>query len=197
MADWFNTLKNAIMGQEEDYDDGSYQEENAYEEEPAVNYAEEQQEERSFGFAKIKSFGLGSKRTADGATAPSPRYSSYSSDNYSRYGSSSNKVVNLNANLTIQVVITSPTSLEEAAEITEELKDRKTIIVNLEGIDKDLAQRITDFFCGASYALNGSVQPVSQRIIIIGPYGVAITGQLREELEAASGIKLSGPSNWR
>ncbi|MBQ7265921.1 MAG: cell division protein SepF [Firmicutes bacterium] len=196
MAEWFNALKNAIMGQEDEYE--TYEEEE-YVEDNAEEYAEEaQNENHGFGFSKIKSFAsFGKAKTADGAVAPAPSksYASSYSGGYSSYSrNSAPKVVSLNANVSIQVVVTTPRNLEEASEVCDELKNKKTVIVNLEDCEAEMAQRIADFFIGASYALDGSVQPVSGRIIIIGPYGVNITGQFKEELEAASGLKLSGSS---
>jgi cell division inhibitor SepF len=194
MADWINKIKNVIMGtDEEEYAvDAGY--ENEYEEEQQY---EEENNASAFGrvrdFASFKANNSSSRGAASGTYGRS--YSTGFGGGFSSAGSS--KVVNLNANVNIQVVVTTPNSMQEAAEVCEELKDKKTVIVNLEGLDKELAQRITDFFCGASYALDGSVQPVSNRIIIVGPYGVNITGQFREELEAASGLKLSGNAGWR
>ncbi|HAG04820.1 MAG TPA: hypothetical protein DCG28_05190 [Lachnospiraceae bacterium] len=195
IKDWFEKAKNAILGEEEEYEN-EYENENEYEEEQA-SYNEEQESRQSMGFAKVRSFANFSRqKTADGYVAPSTP--SFSASRFSSNNNSSSKVVSLNANVNIQVVVTTPATLEEAAEVCEELKDRHTVIVNLEGVEKEMAQRITDFFCGASYALNGSVQPVSNRIIIIGPYGVNITGQFKQQLEEASGLKL-GPnaSGWR
>lgn len=189
MAEWFNKIKNVIMGNE----DEEYMADDGYD---YVDDADQQYEESSSSsvFGKIRDFSSFRNNSQN-----EDRVSSRTSfGGYSSYGASSPKVVNLNANVSIQVVVTTPNSMQEAAEVCEELKDKKTVIVNLEGLDKELAQRITDFFCGASYALDGSVQPVSNRIIIVGPYGVNITGQFREELEAASGLKLSGNAGgWR
>ena len=105
----------------------------------------------------------------------------------------SNKVLSINTSVNMQVVIVTP--LEEAGQDSRQLKS-KVVILNLEGVEKDNAQRITDFFSGACYALNGTMQPVSSRIFIVAPYDVNISGQFRRELEA-SGIKLPNSSMWR
>ncbi|MDR1150409.1 MAG: cell division protein SepF [Clostridiales bacterium] len=92
-----------------------------------------------------------------------------------------NKIVSLNTR--IQVVLTCPCDVDDSAKIIDDLKQNKICIVNLEGIERDQAQRISDFLGGASYALNGDVQRVSSDIFIIAPIDVNIVGNLREELK--------------
>lgn len=106
------------------------------------------------------------------------------------------KVVNINTSVNMQVVVATPESLEEAGEVCEDLKDKKTVVVNLEKVEHETAQRISDFLCGACYALDGSIQLVSNEIFIIGPVNVDITGQFKEELKA-SGIKLPYTAMWK
>lgn len=108
----------------------------------------------------------------------------------------SNKVVSMHANVQMEVVVTAPENLEEAGEICDYFKEKKTVIVNLESIEHETAQRISDFLCGACYALDGSIQLISDDIFIIGPVNVDITGQFKEELKA-NGIKLPHASMWR
>lgn len=99
------------------------------------------------------------------------------------------KIVSINTNINMQVVISSPKSLEAASDICMNLKEKKTVIVNLEDADGETAQRISDFLCGACYALDGSIQLISNDILIVGPVNVNITGQFKEDLKA-NGIKL-------
>ena len=96
----------------------------------------------------------------------------------------------------MEVVVTAPNNLEEAGEVCDYRKEKKTVIVNLENIEHEIAQRISDFLCGACYALDGSIQLISDDIFIIGPVNVDITGQFKEELKA-NGIKLPYTSMWR
>lgn len=109
---------------------------------------------------------------------------------------SGSKVVNINTNIQMEVVVTSPQNLEEARDVCDEIKEKKTVVVNLENVEHDIAQRISDFLCGACYALDGSVQLVSDGIIIIGPVNVELTGQFKEELQA-NGIKLPYTQMWK
>ena len=74
------------------------------------------------------------------------------------------------------------TTMEEAREIADTLVDNSTVILNLEGIDVELAQRIIDFTSGACYSLGGSLQQVSSYIFVLGPYNVDITGDLQNIL---------------
>lgn len=121
--------------------------------------------------------------------------STESTKSYSRRSGSS-KVVNMHANVQMEVVVTAPNNLEEAGEVCDYLKEKKTVIINLENIEHEIAQRISDFLCGACYALDGSIQLISDDIFIIGPVNVDITGQFKEELQA-NGIKLPYTSMWR
>ena len=75
----------------------------------------------------------------------------------------------------MEVCVIRPTSMEDTREIADTLVDNSTVILNLEGIDMELAQRIIDFTSGACYSLGGSLQKVSSYIFILGPYNVDIT----------------------
>lgn len=87
----------------------------------------------------------------------------------------SNRVVKLhNSNAQMRVVVIQPESFEEARDITNHLKSKKPIVINLESVDKTVARRIIDFLSGAVYALDGSIQKVSNGIFIIAPNNVDI-----------------------
>ena len=93
------------------------------------------------------------------------------------------KVVNINATTQFQVVVIQPESFDEAKEIADHLKERKPVVINLELMDKDSAQKIFDFLNGAIYALGGSVQKVATNIYLIAPYNVSIMSDFRDELK--------------
>ena len=82
----------------------------------------------------------------------------------------------------MEVCVIRPTSMEDTREIADTLVDNSTVVLNLEGIDMELAQRIIDFTSGACYSLGGSLQKVSSYIFILGPYNVDITGDLQNIL---------------
>ena len=82
----------------------------------------------------------------------------------------------------MEVCVIKPTSVEDAREITETLLANRTVVLNLEGLDVDVAQRIIDFTCGACYSLNGSLQKVSSYIFILTPQDVDISGDYEDIL---------------
>ena len=82
----------------------------------------------------------------------------------------------------MEVCVIRPTSMEDTREIADTLVDNSTVVLNLEGLDMELAQRIIDFTSGACYSLGGSLQKVSSYIFILGPYNVDITGDLQNIL---------------
>ena len=73
-------------------------------------------------------------------------------------------------------------TFNEAQIVAEFLKEGKTIVVNLEGIEIGKAQRIIDFIGGASFAVDGSLKAISNNIFIVAPGNIEVTGDLREEL---------------
>ena len=77
----------------------------------------------------------------------------------------------------MKVVVMQPENFEEARDITNHLKNRKPIVVNLEAVEKNVARRIIDFLSGAVYALDGDIQKVSNGIFLIAPNNVGILGE--------------------
>ena len=94
------------------------------------------------------------------------------------------KIVSIHTNVQMQVVITYPCDVDDAAASCDYIKQNKTCIINLEGVDRANAQRIADFLGGAAYAINGDIQRVSTDIFIVAPANVNITGEFKEELKA-------------
>ena len=94
------------------------------------------------------------------------------------------KVVSMPQPQQVRMVITQPTSFEQSEEICNYLKERKSIIVNLEYVNKDVARRIVDFISGAVHALDGHIQKVSNAIFLIAPVNYEIASDLaREEIK--------------
>ena len=85
------------------------------------------------------------------------------------------KVVNMPQTQQIKMVISQPTTFDQSQEICEFLKDKKSVIVNLEYVNKDVARRIVDFISGGVFALDGHIQKVSNSIFLIAPYNYEIT----------------------
>ncbi len=83
------------------------------------------------------------------------------------------------------VVVVKPTSVDESREITDTLLDNCTVVLNMEGLDMDVAQRIIDFASGSTYAIGGNLQKISSHIFIITPKSVDISGDFQEILSGA------------
>lgn len=92
------------------------------------------------------------------------------------------KVVNINTTTQLKVVVVTPESFDEAKDIAEHLKQKKPVVINLEGVEKDIARRIVDFLSGSVYALDGNIQKISTGIFLIAPYNVGIMGDFKDEL---------------
>ena len=98
-----------------------------------------------------------------------------------------NKVVNMQQSQpnAIKMVISQPTTFEQSDEICSFLKERKSVIVNLEYVNKDVARRIVDFISGGVYALDGYIQKVSNSIFLVAPSNYEITNEMaREEIKS-------------
>ncbi len=94
------------------------------------------------------------------------------------------KVVSMPQSQSIRMVISQPTSFEQSEEICGFLKEKKSVIVNLEYVNKDIARRIIDVVSGAVHALDGHMQKVSNSIFLIAPYNYDITTEMaREEIK--------------
>ena len=96
------------------------------------------------------------------------------------------KVVPLNAQgQAVRMVISQPTTFEQSEEICSLLKEKKSVIVNLEYVNKDVARRIVDFISGGVYALDGHIQKISNSIFLIAPMNYEITNEMaREEIKS-------------
>lgn len=86
------------------------------------------------------------------------------------------------------VCVVKPKSMEDAREITETLLANCTVVLNMEGLDLDLAQRIIDFTSGSCYAINGNLQKISNYIFIITPSAVDVSGDFQDILSGAFDI---------
>ena len=80
----------------------------------------------------------------------------------------------------MEVCVIKPTSVEDAREITETLLANRTVVLNLEGLDVDIAQRIIDFTSGSCFAIAGNLQKISHYIFIITPASVDIYGDFQD-----------------
>lgn len=93
-----------------------------------------------------------------------------------------NKVVSIHTTISAKVKIVKPTSYEEAADICDELKNRKIVVINTTSLEPRTAQRLLDFMGGASYALGGDLEEVERGVYILSPATVEVSNDLKSEL---------------
>ena len=118
-----------------------------------------------------------------------PRRETAFEERRNRTDSRNNKVVNIHATTQLKVVLVKPERFENASEIADHLKDKRTVVINLESTNKDIARRLIDFLSGVAYAGEGKIKKVAANTYIITPYSVDIMGDLIDELES-SGLYL-------
>jgi len=80
------------------------------------------------------------------------------------------------------VCVIKPTSFDDAREVTETILKGRTVVLNMEGLNMDVAQRIIDFACGSCFALSGNLQKISAYIFIVTPPNVEISGDFADLL---------------
>ena len=90
----------------------------------------------------------------------------------------------------MEVCVIKPTAVEDAREITETLLANRTVVLNLEGLDVDIAQRIIDFTSGSCFAISGNLQKISHYIFIITPASVDISGDFQEILSGSFDVPI-------
>ena len=108
-------------------------------------------------------------------------------DNTKLFGRKNNKIVRMTQTQSqaINMVISQPTTIEQSDEICSFLKEKKSVIVKLEYVNKDVARRIVDFISGGVYALDGYIQKVSNSIFLVAPSNYEITNEMaREEMKS-------------
>ncbi|MFT4007528.1 MAG: cell division protein SepF [Lacrimispora sp.] len=103
-----------------------------------------------------------------------------------RFLSRSSKVVPMKQSRTMEVSMVKPTSIEDAKEICDHMLAGKAVVLNLEGIHTEVAQRIIDFTSGATYSMNGNLQKISNYIFIATPESVELSGDFQDLLNNGS-----------
>lgn len=101
----------------------------------------------------------------------------------SMHDSTRNKVMNINATTQLKVVLVKPEHFEDASSIADHLNEKRTVVLNLESANKEIARRLVDFLSGVAYANNGQIKRVANSTFIITPYNVDVMGDLLDELE--------------
>ncbi len=101
------------------------------------------------------------------------------------WGRKNSKVVAMPQVQQVKMVISQPTTFDQAATICDLLKQKKSVIVNLEYVNKDVARRIIDVVSGAVHALDGHMQKISNSIVLIAPFNYDIENEIaRDEIKS-------------
>lgn len=100
------------------------------------------------------------------------------------------KVVNIHTAASAKVVIIKPNDYDEAANICDNLRNRKIVVVNTTALEAKIAQRLLDFIGGACYSLSGELQQVEKGVYILSPSNVEVSNDLKSELSS------KGILNW-
>ncbi len=85
----------------------------------------------------------------------------------------------------MEVCVFKPTQFDESREITDTLLSNCTVVLNFEGLDVEVAQRIIDFTSGSCYAIGGNLRKVSNYIFIVTPRNVDLAGDFQEIVAGA------------
>ena len=115
------------------------------------------------------------------ATMTDPVYSRSSGLDTGR--TTGSRIVNINTTTQLQVVLVKPERFDNVSEIADHLRDKHSVLLNLENTDRNIARRLVDFLSGCAYALDGKIKKVAASAYLLTPYNVEIVGDLVEELE--------------
>lgn len=108
----------------------------------------------------------------------------------SKKNNANSKVVSIHTAVSAKVSIVKPNSYEDAADICDDLKNRKIVVVNTGSLEAKVAQRLLDFMGGASYVLGGELSEIEKGIYILSPSNVEVSNELKNELSSR------GVFNW-
>lgn len=111
-----------------------------------------------------------------------PVQSQFNDDYSVRSSSKSNKILSIPATTHLQVIVVKPERINEAPEIADHFKDKKTVVLNLDNTNKNVANRLLDFLGGVAYAMDGELKRIANTTYIIVPRNVDISGDMIEEL---------------
>lgn len=179
----FDKFMNAIRVENEEYDDEEF-----YDEEDDIE--EEAEEPKKSFFSKLK--GRRSEEDTDDfyeeedseEEAPKRFFFGKKKDREEEETVSSTKVMPMrrHAGRNMEVHVIKPLNMEDTRQIADTLLSGCTVVLNLEGLDVEVAQRVIDFSSGSCYAIAGSLQKVSSYIFILTPNSVEITGDITDML---------------
>ena len=158
---------------EDDFDDDDFFDDDEYEDEY------EEKPKRSFFHRPKKEVERETEEYEEEDHGSAKAKSSFSNNKVTPMRQPARRTVNM------EVCVIKPTSVEDSREITETLLSGRTVILNLEGLDLEIAQRIIDFTSGATFAISGNLQKISNYIFLVTPTNVDISGDLQDLLNTS------------
>lgn len=174
---------NVFRLQGDDYDDDYDYEDDRYDDETY----DDDEEERTSTRKKLFSGSKKARDDEDDDDYPADK----PTDKIKPVNSNNKKVVPIKANSArgLEVVVIKPKSIDDASEITDTLLSGKAVVLNLESIHVEIAQRVIDYSAGSCYAMRGNLQKITSYIFLVTPPSVDISGDIPELV--AGGIDLS------
>lgn len=160
-------------------DDGDDYDDDFFDDDDYDDDYEEEKPKRSL-FNRSKKYAEDDEEESYDIAPRSSRSSSYSSNKVTPMRQPARRT-----NVSMEVCVIKPTSVDDAREITETLLSGRTVILNLEGLDLEVAQRIIDFTSGATFAISGNLQKISNYIFLVTPTNVDISGDLQDLLNTS------------
>lgn len=115
--------------------------------------------------------------------APAPKAEPKQAPKFNNVVSFNNKNDKAKDDANARVVLVEPVRFEESQSIADNLLDHKAVVINIESCDTDIAAKIIDFVGGVIYAIDGTIQKVSQGIILAAPQNIDIASELKSDLE--------------
>lgn len=94
----------------------------------------------------------------------------------------SSKTLSIPATTHLQVIVVKPEKYSDAAAIADHFKNKKTVVLNLDNTNKEVANRLIDFLGGVAYAADGDLKRIANTTYIIVPVNVDISGDMIDEL---------------
>jgi cell division inhibitor SepF len=88
------------------------------------------------------------------------------------------------ASTAARVHVVEPRGFNDAQEVGDRLKANQPVILNLQGLDRDLQRRLIDFSSGLAYAVAGNMQRVANQVFLLTPSNVEVSQEEKERLQA-------------
>ncbi|MBQ8526274.1 MAG: cell division protein SepF [Clostridia bacterium] len=134
-----------------------------------------------------------SRKEKESAEERAPRYTDTSSNSSYSFGSASknseydssrnrSRLVNMSPAGNQNMIITAIKEYSDCKDIVRQLKEKKSVIINVDQMDKVTAKRVVDFLSGAITAIDGDIKKISNSIVVVAPSNIKLTGMLGEEI---------------